>query len=79
MTQSSIIYWTLLKKRLGTKNEDANFSYLLECLTSSDPAELFEGMREKKSIGSKTIYKSLLSMAKIRGYVLTLERHVDLS
>lgn len=48
-------------------------------MTSTDPAELFANLRDSNSSGSKVIYKSLLSMAKIRGYVLTLDKHVDLS
>lgn len=75
ITQCSIIYWMLMRIKYS---EGDNFDALIICLKSKTPSDLLTKKMEEV-VTEKEINKSIISMAKIRGYALTLDRKTDLN
>ena len=75
ITQSSIIFWMLVRIK---HNKSDNFDLLLLSLKTKTPSDIL-CKNTDEIICEKEINKSIISMAKIRGYALTLDKSTDLN
>ena len=74
LTQSSLIFWMMLK--VSQRGQDADpFELLLACLATSSPMELFGSSRQSRE--ELKLNRGLLQMSKIRGFVLTTDKNED--
>ena len=76
MTQSSIIFWNLVKiSKIGNSYEP--FDLLISCLKTDDPTSLF--LDEKAAANVEIpITRGIIQSAKLRGWVLTMDKEVNL-
>jgi len=76
LTQSSIIFWSLLKIQFREKIGDP-VELLISCLCSDAPKTMFDktiSVPDNKYV----LETGILQMAKIRGFVLTMDKEIDI-
>jgi len=74
LTQSSLIFWMMLKASQRGQDGDP-FELLLVCLATRSPMELFGSRRQSQE--ELKLNRGLLQMSKIRGFVLTMDKNED--
>jgi len=78
LTQGSIIYWMLV--RISKQKEQGKvdyFSLLTRCLSTDKPEIIFDKTAEAPK--EQLLQPGIIQMAKIRGFVLTMDKELDIS
>ena len=79
LTQCSIIFWMLFKLSPVAQSQDA-FKVLQASLSLQEGEDLYcllDKDFKVDSISNKPLKKGILSMARVRGFVLTIDKDID--
>lgn len=75
LTQSSIIFWMLVRVAIRDKQTN-HFELLIKCLSTDKPGVV---LQETACVDEIVLETGILQMAKIRGFVLVMDKDLDIS